>query len=170
MLTGGAKPQMVDKRYSKPILCLDFDGVLHSYKSGWKGAAVIPDPPVPGALRFVVEARNRFRVAIFSSRSHQWGGRRAMKRWLRRWLIEEAQDNDQEPPTWWLDQIAEWSHMDPWDEAIRYAADRIVREIEWPLFKPPALISLDDRALTFDGTWPALATLGAFKPWNKKRH
>jgi hypothetical protein len=32
----------------KPILCLDFDGVLHSYTSGWKGAAVIPDPPVPG--------------------------------------------------------------------------------------------------------------------------
>jgi len=29
---------------SKPILCLDFDGVIHSYSSGWKGADVIPDP------------------------------------------------------------------------------------------------------------------------------
>lgn len=29
----------------KPILCLDFDGVIHSYASGWKGADVIPDPP-----------------------------------------------------------------------------------------------------------------------------
>ena len=29
----------------KPILCLDFDGVVHSYTSGWKGADVIPDPP-----------------------------------------------------------------------------------------------------------------------------
>ena len=28
---------------SKPILCLDFDGVLHSYTSGWRGAR-IPDP------------------------------------------------------------------------------------------------------------------------------
>jgi hypothetical protein len=31
---------------TKPILCLDFDGVIHSYSSGWKGADVIPDPPV----------------------------------------------------------------------------------------------------------------------------
>ena len=31
----------------KPILCLDFDGVIHSYISGWKGADVIPDPLKP---------------------------------------------------------------------------------------------------------------------------
>ena len=43
----------------KLILCLDFDGVIHSYSSGWKGADVIPDPPVPGALRFIADARER---------------------------------------------------------------------------------------------------------------
>ena len=36
----------------KTIL-LDFDGVIHSYTSGWKGAGVIPDPPVPGAIDFL---------------------------------------------------------------------------------------------------------------------
>ena len=29
-----------------PTVSFDFDGVIHSYRSGWKGAAVIPDPPV----------------------------------------------------------------------------------------------------------------------------
>lgn len=62
----------------KPILCVDFDGVIHSYKSGWKGADVIPDPPVPGAMEWLREAVKVFRVAIFSSRSHQPGGLQAM--------------------------------------------------------------------------------------------
>src|ERR1700743_3429981 len=55
----------------KPILCLDFDGVIHSYASGWKGADVIPDPPVAGAIEFIREALKHFRVAIFSSRTNQ---------------------------------------------------------------------------------------------------
>ena len=36
-----------------PILCIDFDGVLHSYSSGWKGARNIPDPPVTGAIEWL---------------------------------------------------------------------------------------------------------------------
>lgn len=148
----------------KPILCLDFDGVIHSYSSGWKGASVIPDAPVPGALEFIVTALDQFRVAIFSSRSHQWGGRRAMKQWLAR---ELRRLNDPAPP-WWQDRIYRSSFCDPWPEEVRHAADLVVRQVEWPLFKPPAFITIDDRALTFDGIWPELATLRTFKPWNKK--
>lgn len=54
---------------SKPTLCLDFDGVLHSYSSGWKGADIIPDPPVAGAADFIIEAQQHFIVAVYSSRS-----------------------------------------------------------------------------------------------------
>lgn len=66
----------------KKILCLDFDGVLHSYTSGWKGADVIPDPPVPGAIKFLIHATRVFDVCVFSSRSHQEGGIEAMRKWL----------------------------------------------------------------------------------------
>lgn len=74
---------MTDLRNRKPILCLDFDGVCHSYASGWRGADVIPDPPVPGLYDFLSAASKDFEVCVFSSRSHQDGGLLAMQDWLR---------------------------------------------------------------------------------------
>ena len=160
---------------SKPTLVLDFDGVLHSYTSGWKGAAVIPDPPVPGALEFVVRALERFEVAVLSSRSHQWGGRGAMKRWLHNhltWLGGCDPSNVHDPsyrvPEWWSAYIAKHSAMEPWDHEVDYAAKRVVREIKWPIFKPAAIYTIDDRAHQFTGEWPTLETIAAFKPWNKR--
>lgn len=150
----------------KPILCLDFDGVIHSYSSGWKGAAVIPDPPVPGALEFIREAVEHFDVQIFSSRSHQWGGKRAMKRWLREhyremfWSLSEVQKAAADLPV-------SWTHCDIDEDAWEWGA-HIVQRIGFPWFKPPAMVTLDDRAITFTGTWPALADLSGFKPWNKR--
>lgn len=126
----------------KPILCLDFDGVIHSYESGWKGAAIIPDRPVPGAMQFIDRATKEFSVAIYSSRSGQPGGIDAMKGWLLAFLTEYA---------------------DSFDEALHIAG-----QIEWPTEKPPALVTLDDRAITFTGEWPNVADLLAFQPWNKR--
>lgn len=125
---------------NKPTLCLDFDGVVHSYSSGWKGADVIPDPPVAGALAFLTNAVASFNVAIYSSRSHQPGGIEAMKTWLRH-------------------------HLNATYEAD---GDGVFHHIEWPTHKPSAFISIDDRALTFDGTWPEIGALKEFKPWNKR--
>lgn len=129
---------------AKPILCLDFDGVIHSYTSGWKGAHIIPDPPVLGALQFIVDAMEHFTVAIFSSRSHQPGGRAAMIEWLGKWSVDPV-------------------HGMPgnFDHGAWGA-------IQWATEKPSALVTLDDRAITFDGTWPRIEELRAFQPWNKK--
>ena len=126
----------------KPILVLDVDGVIHSDATPWVAAHIIPDPPVTGALAFIQEALKEFRVAIFSSRSHQAGGIQAMKAWLLRWAQEDGK------------HIGNFEHV--W-----------LQEIEWPLHKPHALVTIDDRAIMFTGTWPALADLLAFKPWNK---
>jgi hypothetical protein len=72
----------MDLPAGKPILSLDFDGVCHSYTSGWKGAAVIPDPPVDGLFEFLEKAVEVFEVNIFSTRSHQEGGAAAMRDWF----------------------------------------------------------------------------------------
>ncbi len=121
----------------KPILCLDFDGVIHSYSSGWKGADVIPDPPVAGAAAFMENALGHFRVCVFSSRSHQPGGVKAMQDWILKWMPSEI--------------VPHWAHG-----------------LEWPSEKPAAMVTIDDRALTFDGTWPRIEDLKAFQPWNKR--
>jgi len=68
----------------KPTLALDFDGVLHWYRNGWKGALVIDDEPVPGAVESVKEYLEHFAITIFSGRCHYPGGIAAMKDWMRR--------------------------------------------------------------------------------------
>lgn len=58
---------------SKPILCVDFDGVVHAYTSKWTDAMTISDGPVPGALKWLWQATEWFHVAIYSSRSKEAG-------------------------------------------------------------------------------------------------
>lgn len=134
---------------SKPILCLDFDGVLHSYASGWVAANFIPDPPVPGALEFLYSALDHFEICIFSSRSGQPGGIAAMRVWLRYWVTKE---------------------LTPIERANKIINQICSDKRSWPTTKPPAFLTIDARALTFDGNWnnfkPEL--LLAFKPWNKR--
>lgn len=122
---------------NKPILCLDFDGTIHSYVSGWngEGAHVILDDPVPGAFEFIREALNHFDVHVFSARSGEPAGIEAMKAWFIRYGWEESASG--EPVG-----------------------------LSFSTRKPPAHISLDDRAMTFTGTWPSIQSLKDFCPWN----
>lgn len=72
-------------------ICIDFDGVIHSYMTPWESADIIPDPPVPGAFPFLVECMaNGFQVAIFSTRSLQDSGITAMMHWFLRHGFSEA--------------------------------------------------------------------------------
>lgn len=119
----------------KPILCLDFDGTIHSYSSGWQGPDIIPDDPVTGAFEFIRDAIAYFDVQTHSARSGLPGGVEAMQAWFIR---------------------------HGWDKGI----DGLPVGINFPTSKPPAQVSIDDRALTFSGTWPDLEMLKSFRPWN----
>lgn len=73
---------MADLTGRKPILGLDFDGVCHSYASGWKGAATIPDAPVEGTFDALKDYADHFELNVYSARSNQEGGIQAMRDWF----------------------------------------------------------------------------------------
>lgn len=126
---------------SKPILCIDFDGVLHSYVSGWKGIGRCDDPPIEGAEEFLHEATKHFRVAIYSARSKSLRGRAAMRRYM------SAHFNM--PLTFSEDHSHDFLH----------------EEVYYPWFKPSAVLTIDDRAMRFAGVWPSMAAIKSFKPY-----
>lgn len=125
---------MTDSPKYMPFIVLDFDGVIHSYRSGWKGMTSIPDPPADGAFDALRNYSKSFRVCILSSRSADPDGMAAMKKWF----IDNG-----------------W----PADETGNPA------DLEFPLAKPPALLTIDDRAFCFQGRFPSVNEIIDFKPW-----
>ena len=69
----------------KPNIVFDFDGVIHSYKSGWKGAENIPDPVVPGIADAIRELREiGYRVVVVSTRCSTPKGMGAVRYYLKK--------------------------------------------------------------------------------------
>lgn len=127
---------MPDER--KPTLCVDFDGVIHSYERGWQNGEIY-GTATPGFFEWLDEAQKLFKVVIYSSRSKTPEGIAAMRQWL-----------DKENTKWLIGQ-----------------EDRRGAPVEFAHEKPAAFLTIDDRAVLFGGDWSKLApaTLRAFKPW-----
>lgn len=69
----------------KGTVVVDFDGVLNSYASGWTKAGEIPDGPVEGAQRFLLDLKHAgYEVVICSTRAAEPEGRAAISEWLLR--------------------------------------------------------------------------------------
>src|SRR5262249_30557950 len=102
------------------------------------GGRYTADPPVPGMWRFLEAAWQQFDIAIYSSRSHQPGGIEAMHAWF----LQHA--------------------------TSRFQYDLARKWLIFPSEKPPAFLTIDDRALCFTGEWPSVESLLAFRPWNKR--
>lgn len=120
----------------KPTLSLDFDGVIHAYRDGWRQGQIY-DSITPGFFKWANEAAKHFKLVIHSSRAGRDFGADRIKTWL------------------------DLQMRDHWH------GQRIKFEIT--AMKPPAFITIDDRAITFNGDWSdprfAPSALLAFKPW-----
>lgn len=125
----------------KKTICVDFDGVIHSYVSGWKGVDVIPDDPVPGAIRWLWEMSEQFKVSIFSSRSSNLAGNRMMRTAIEVWALAELSTQQ---------------------------AHSLMDRLQFPTEKPPAVLYVDDRGFQFRGEFPTVEYINNFLPWPKQ--
>lgn len=67
----------------KKTVVFDFDGVIHSYTSGWKGEDVIPDPPVTGIKDSIQQIRKAgYEVVVVSTRCATNKGINAVNKYL----------------------------------------------------------------------------------------
>lgn len=82
-----------------PTVVFDFDGVIHSYTSGWKGTRVIPDPVVPGIAEVIAKLRERgYHVAVCSSRCSTLEGVAAVAEYLHAAGIQVDDITCEKPP------------------------------------------------------------------------
>ncbi len=112
--------------HPKYLLCLDFDGVIHHYRQGYKDGSIY-DTPTPGVREAIERYLEVFDIVVYSARAQTDEGKEEMKAWL---------------------QFHEFPDLPVTCE------------------KPPAFLTIDDRAITFTGVLPDVETLKAFKPWN----
>lgn len=83
----------------KQTIVFDFDGVIHSYTSGWQGAANIPDPPVPGIKEAIADIRAAgYEVVVVSTRCATTEGHGAIRAWLTDHGIEVDAVKMEKPP------------------------------------------------------------------------
>ena len=83
----------------KNTVVFDFDGVIHSYTSGWQGMTKIVDPPVPGIKEAIDEIREAgYFVVVVSTRCMTPEGKKAIERYLHMHDIKADDITIHKPP------------------------------------------------------------------------
>ena len=107
----------------KPTVVFDLDGVIHSYKSGWQGASVIPDPVVPGIIEAIDSLRaHGYRVVVVSTRCVSSEGMEAVKNYLAENQIVVDDVLAEKPPA--------LCYVDDRAICFRGNAGKLVRQVE----------------------------------------
>lgn len=71
----------------------DFDGVIHSYTSGWQGVTIIPDSPVSGIREALTQIHDAgYHIVIVSSRCASSEGANAIYAWLKKYDLDRLID------------------------------------------------------------------------------
>lgn len=107
----------------KPILCLDFDGVIHSYENGW-GDGSIYGHVTEGFWPWLNLAWQHFHIVVYSSRSTTLEGVAGMAAWLAReapkgFAVPDIEFAAKKPPAFLTidDRCVtfrgDWSALDP---------------------------------------------------------
>jgi hypothetical protein len=131
----------------KPILCLDFDGVIHSYTSGWHGVDIIADPPVDHAFEMIAKYMEDFEVCVVTSRLSR----------------DNLKDVNPSNVPMAEEQIKGVMHT--WFRQ-HGMSEGVLSKLELRGDKPAGFfLLLDDRALQFKGTFPRPHLLQKFVPW-----
>jgi hypothetical protein len=110
----------------------DFDGVIHSYISGWKGFGLAVDEPVEGIKECIDQLKEIgiYEIVIYSSRCTHEAGIKCIEQYCKEYNI-------------YYDEI---SHH-----------------------KKAAFLTIDDRAICFDGNGFSLTEkIKKFKSWQDK--
>ena len=126
----------------KPILALDFDGVIHLYRRGWQDGEIYDDMTTGFAV-WAIDANRYWHLVIHSSRCATEQGRVAIRAWLAK-------------------QLSGKLHADE--------VHGFVDMFDLQATKPPARLTIDDRALTFNGSWDDYPQeyLLQFQPWTQR--
>lgn len=84
---------------NKGTVVFDFDGVIHSYTSGWKGVTIIPDPPVMGMKEVIDDLKSAgYEVVVVSTRAAYASGKIAIKKYLEDNQIQVDSITNEKPP------------------------------------------------------------------------
>lgn len=125
-------------------ICIDWDGVIHSYTSGYQGdVASFPDAPVEGAIEFLTN--------LLSSGN-----------WIV--IIHTARTDGLNLPGIWRVEEAIFDYLHKHGLPANLAEQITVHQTRG---KPRADVYLDDRAYRFEGIFPHIVDLEMLAPWNE---